>query len=152
MSDGRINGYDLAELDTRAGSSAGAQIDLRHPGTDQPLGMWVRIMGPDADETQKIARDINRRRREVLAKDRRTERSSEEHVADDIEFLVAVSIAWLLVLDGAEVEFSKARAREVYERFPWIRRQLNLEAYNFANFLPRRSVAASSSSPAESST
>lgn len=146
------NGYDLDALDTAAGSEAGTQVDLRHPATGAPIGMWVRILGPDSATAIGFAQQNQRRRREQFAQERRSPaaRTAEELDDDDLEWLVAVSRDWYLVLGGEAIAFSQVRAREIYRRFRWIRNQLEGVAVERGNFLPTSSAAVSSPSPSTS--
>ncbi len=67
---------------------------------------------------------------------RRGQISAEEIENDDLEQLVAVTVAWSGVgLDGSDLPYSADNARKLYKRLPWLREQAGAFVTDRANFL-----------------
>src|SRR5690349_1161084 len=107
---------DLAELDTKKGAEAGFQIELRHPKNNQPLGMWIRVLGADSDAYQEQLREFRRRSIEALKRDGRASFTAREAEDQTAEQLAAVTRGWSdnMKLDGEPLVFSESSARKLY--------------------------------------
>lgn len=131
---------DLSVLDTRKAAEEGAKLQLRHPVDDTPLTgdkgepITITVIGTDS-QTFKRAMHAQADRRINKPNSRRvmTMQSVED---DSINLLVAATIDWEgIVVDGKELPFSNENAHALYERFPWIREQVNIFVGDRANFL-----------------
>jgi len=132
------NGLDLAALDTKKGAEEGFQLELRHPTTKKPLGIWIHVLGSDSDAYRAHMDEVERQISKAVIDERRTDFTHEEKQAREIEHLIAVTRGWSdnITLDGAKLSFSQDAARKLYARFRWIREQLDKAVHDRANFLP----------------
>lgn len=152
----KVKPIDLASIDTVAGSNAGFDVQLYNPGTNVDLGITIRVLGKDSDEFQKVSRTQSRKRTAKMTKggfrNVASMASIEEIEQDGLELLAACTIGWhridtddtgkvsgavkdTLLIDGNEIPFSVANALMVYERFPWIKEQVDIAIGDRANFI-----------------
>ena len=132
------NGIDLSALDTKKGAEEGFKLDLRHPKTNEPLGIWIHVLGADSETYHEQMREFRRRRTELLKRNMRATFSPEEAEAEGLDLLASVTRAWSehMMLDGEKLIFSTGAARKLYERFAWIREQVDASIHERGNFLP----------------
>jgi hypothetical protein len=133
--------FDLASLNTTKACNAGAEVEIRHPVTNVPLGMTVRVLGRDSDTFKEHTRDtLNARlRREAMAAKRGKDadlRTVEIIEQENMDLLVACTVGWSNVaIDGKELPFEEANVRRVYKEYPWIYDQVNEAIGTLENFL-----------------
>lgn len=134
------NGLDLSALDVKTGSDQGFRLYLLHPGTREPLSLWIDILGADSDAYQDKKREILKAWEERLKRDQRGKLSDEEAEEQGRELLVAATRGWCeeMKMDGAPLPFTVENARRLYDdkRFPWIPEQVYRGVHQRANFLP----------------
>ena len=129
---------DLSSIDTVKGANEGFDVQLYHPGTNEDLGVTIQVLGKDSDEFQKISRAQSKKRMERMSKGgfRNPVVSPEEVEQDNLNLLAAVSRGWNnVIVDGKPLPFSKENALMLYERFPWIREQIDAAIGDRANFI-----------------
>ena len=51
---------DLSGLNIRDAASGGAEFELMHPGTGDPLGVFLTVRGYDSAEVETATRDVSR--------------------------------------------------------------------------------------------
>lgn len=141
-----MNPLDLASLDTVAACDAGAEIELLHPTTDAPLGIFISVLGRDSRVFKDYTRQsINTRLRKEAVNRKRgrdpevaTVEAAEE---DSTAALVACTQGWrtgdvkTLLFKGQALPFSPPNALLVYNALPWIKRQVDEGIGDLANFL-----------------
>ncbi len=134
------NGLDLSSLDVKTGSDQGFKLYLLHPGTGEPLSLWIDILGADSDAYQDKKREIVKTWEERLKRDQRAKLSDDEAEEQGRDLLVAATRGWCaeMKLDGELLPFSVENARQLYanKRFPWIPEQVYRGIHKRANFLP----------------
>ena len=130
---------DLSTIDTVKGANEGFDVRIYHPGTNEDLDITINVLGKDSDEFQKVSRAQSKKR---LAKmNKGGFRSSgmvfpEEIEQDGIQLLAACTRAWKgVVIDGKEVACNLDNAVMVYERFPWLKEQVDTAIGDRANFI-----------------
>ena len=132
---------DLATLDTTAACNKGAEIELKHPVTNAPLGVFITVLGRDSDTFKDYIRhSINDQiRKEAIAKKRGRDmevQTLEMREADTIELLTVCTVGWKnVVMGGNELPFNVANAKRVYSDRPWIRQQVNEAIGDLENFM-----------------
>lgn len=134
---------DLAALDTVKGSNIGFEVSIYNPATNEDLGLFITVLGKDSDEFQKVSRSQQKRRMEKMSKGgfRNTNIPIESVEADGIQLLAAVTKSWrqgekqTVTVDGEELACTKENAVAVYERFPWIKEQIDAAVGDRANFI-----------------
>ena len=141
-----MNPLDLASLDTVAACDAGAEIELLHPTTDAPLGIFISVLGRESRVFKDYTRQsINTRLRKEAVNRKRgrdpevaTVEAAEE---DSTAALVACTQGWrtgdvkTLLFKGQDLPFSPPNALLVYNALPWIKRQVDEGIGDLANFL-----------------
>lgn len=137
---------DLASIDTVAACNAGADVELLHPVTREPLGIFWRVLGRDSDVFKAhVNKNVNAKmRRAMLAKKRGRDAeptTAEEAEADAIELLVACSAGWrtgdmpTIEFKGSPLAFDENNARRVLTALPWIRSQVDEAVGDLENFM-----------------
>ena len=134
---------DLATIDTVKGANAGFDVKIYHPGTNEDIGVNIRVLGKDSDEFQRISRAQQKRRMDKLTKGgfRGANIPLESIEQDAIDLLASLTKGWkqedksTITLDGEELACTKENAVAVYERFPWIKEQIDAAIGDRANFI-----------------
>lgn len=132
--------FDLSEIDTVAGANAGFDVKIYHPGTKEDLDITIKVLGKDSDEFQKISRAQSKKRMAKMTKGggfRNSNVSLEEIERDGLELLAACTKSWTgVIVEGKPLDCTVPNAAMVYERFPWIREQVDEAIGDRANFIP----------------
>ena len=122
---------DLTSLNTTKACNDGADVEIRHPVTNVPLGMTIRVLGRDSDTFKEYTRDLlnTRLRREAMATKRGKDadlRTVEVIEKENVDLLVVCTLGWKNVsYNGQELAFDETNVRKVYKEFPWIYDQVN---------------------------
>lgn len=131
--------FDLANIDTVKGANEGFDVQIYHPGTNADLGISIRVLGKDSDEFRKVSAAQSKKRMAKMSKGgfrNATTISIEEIEQETIELLASVTKGWdNVVVDGNPLPFSKENAAALYERFPWIKEQVDAAIGDRANFI-----------------
>ena len=131
---------DLASMDTVKGSNEGFDVKIYHPSTLVDLGIVINVLGKDSDEFQKISRAQQKKRMAKMTKGgfrvQNLTLAPEEVEQDGLELLAKCTRSWTgVVIEGKEIEFSHDNALMVYDRFPWIKEQVDMAIGDRANFI-----------------
>lgn len=138
---------DLSTLDTVAACNKGAEVELLHPVSRAPLGVFVTVLGSDSDTFKELLRSRvdERIRREALARKRGRELETPtvaQREAESIETLCACTTGWrtgdepTLTLHGEALPFSIPNAKRVYTDLLWVRKQVDEAVADLENFMP----------------
>lgn len=138
---------DLASIDTVAACNQGVEVELRHPATNEPLGIFWTVLGRDSDTYNDYIRDkVNAMlRKKALAEKRGRDleiRTLEDAEAENIETLIVCSTGWrtgdkqVICFGGQELEFNVANAKKILTERAWIRKQLDEAIGDLSNFMP----------------
>jgi hypothetical protein len=156
-------GFDLGSLNTTAASNKGFKLELVHPTTKKPLGVFITVLGKDSDTfTAHIKEQVDERNRKEFIAQRRgkpleptTAAQSEEN---NVDLLVLCTLAWETVVQKAvagtettppvgaitkptvtinkqEFAFTIANVKRVYMENLWIRRQVDEAIGDLENFI-----------------
>lgn len=132
---------DLSSLDTVAACDKGAKIELRHPVTNEPLGVFITVLGRDSQAFRDHMRTAinDRLRRESVAKRRGREpdlMTVEVGEAEAIDLLVVCTVGWEgVTYKGQPLEFSVPNAKTLYADLPWVRSQVDAAIGDLENFM-----------------
>lgn len=138
--------FDLASIDTVAACNKGFEIELKHPVTQEPLGIFWTVLGSDSDVFRDYLREVTNEkiRKEAMAKKRGrdvevdTVEVSEERA---IELLTVCSVNWrstdkpTITFKDAELEFNVPNVKKVLTGLPWIRKQIDEGIGDLENFM-----------------
>ena len=128
---------DLANIDTVKGAIEGLTLRFT-PATNEDLGITINVIGKDSDEFQKITREQTKKRMQKAAKGgfRNVTIPVEELEEDSLKLLAACTKGWSGVVEnGKAVECTKENAMAIYEKYPWIREQVDTAIGDRANFI-----------------
>jgi hypothetical protein len=129
---------DLSSIDTVKGANEGFDVQIYHPGTNEDLGITINILGRDSDEFQKVSRQQQKKRMAKLSKGgfRNANVPVEEIEQDAISLLAACTKSWNgVVIENKAIECNHDNAVMLYERFPWIKEQIDVAMGDRANFI-----------------
>lgn len=125
---------DLNKLSTAEAFDVGSVMQVMHPVTGEPVdGMTITLAGQDSRRYLDAQRAIADRR--LTRKDPMTAKDLE---AEDLDGLVAVTIAWTGFEWGNEpTECTPTNVRRIYadHGFAWLKRQVNAHVHERKNFL-----------------
>lgn len=110
------------------------EVELRHPATDEGLGMFFSLRSPHSEEVRKAERAwLNKR----LAKRKQNLTAESLEAAAEAKIESAVS-GWRfeseVTIDGDQPEFSPAALRSLIRDHVWIRQFLDEELGDFGSF------------------
>lgn len=134
----KAKAIDLSSIDTVKGSNDGFNVQIYHPGTNEDLGITIKVLGKDSDKFITVSRGQNKKRMAKMTKGgfRTTAIPVEEIEQDSLMLLAACTVGWVgVVVDGKDLDFNEDNAVMVYERFPWIREQVDAAMGDRANFI-----------------
>lgn len=141
---------DLLQLDVRSQAAKPTRIDLVHPVTKKPLGIYWKTIGRDADEFQRwVFQRADERTEEHAALKRRNRHapvdqfSAQSLLDDQIEELVFMSRGYgdhdqddVLHEGEAPMPYSKENAEYFLRKYPWMLEQVAAGVGNRALFMP----------------
>lgn len=127
---------DIGDIDTVAACNKGSEIELKHPGTKEPIGVFWGILGIDSDAMQDYLKEkVNENRHKEFMARKRGQQIPVSKVEDDekqtIEMLLVVSTGWrsgnekILRFNGEDLPFTIPNAKRVLTERKWIRTQIN---------------------------
>ena len=137
---------DLASLDTVAACDKGAEIELRHPVSNAPLGIFVSILGRDSTVFKNhIHQSVNARiRREAMARKRGRDveiLTVEENEQEGIQALILCTTGWRtgeekhITFNGAKLAFNPENAKTIYTALTWLKKQVDEGVADLENFM-----------------
>lgn len=130
--------FDLAEFDgLAAAQDDGIDVEIKGPDGKKlgSEGFSIRVAGPDSKRFREALRELSAER--IDAEDL-TELSAEQLEENRVRILAKCVISWTpVVMGGQALECSEANARQLFERYPFIREQVERRAGRRASFLPR---------------
>jgi hypothetical protein len=114
--------FDLSSLDglTEA-QERGVDVEIMHPATNKPLGIVIRVSGPDSKHS-KVGRSkvINDR---LNGKVKVTDADRVEY--DNLTTAAHAVMSWSgVIIAGKSIDLSIENAMMVFTRFPWIFEQV----------------------------
>lgn len=130
---------DLSKIDTVKGSNEGFDVQIYHPGTNEDLGITIHVLGKDSDEFIKVSRAQSKKRLAKMSKGgfRNTSPVPVEEIdQDSLVLLAACTKSWKgVIVEGKAIECTPDNVVMIYERFPWIREQVDTAIGDRANFI-----------------
>ena len=153
--------FDVFDIDPITACQEGADLELKHPATNEPLGVFLVIKGQESDEFKDLVRKktkLNARKGKGF-RDRSDEDQAMEIVEDllakknAIEAATACTVGWwrfkdaeertgrieTMFFEKAEMPFDTAAAKRVFNARPWIAEQANSGIGDLGNFMRAKS-------------
>lgn len=137
----KAQGFDFSALPTVEAANKGAEIELRHPTTMEPLGAFVTVLGKDSDAFRAlIRRNANAAaQRAHMARKRGKDPeplTAEEVEARALDAVVTCVTGWRGVLkNGSPLEFTEANLRGFLSDYPWLMGQIDEAIGDLGNFI-----------------
>jgi hypothetical protein len=134
--------FDLAALDTIEACNKPHEVEIKHPVTGAPTGVFISVLGKDSDKYRGIVRGMadDSLKRQALGK--QSGETLDKLEQKNIEALVAVTTAWrtesepVVTLKGEKLDFTPSNARKVYSQILPIREQVTEAINSLENFMP----------------
>jgi len=127
---------DLASLDLTKASNEGAWITLKHPATGEDLSGKIKIVGKDSTKFTQLSEEFKRKTLEDMKSSKTMAQRLENAQEQSDSILVACTLDWEgMMLDGKDLEFTESNVKMVYNRFNWIKEQIDVAIADRANFL-----------------
>lgn len=134
---------DLDTLNLAKACDKSFPLELLHPVSEKPLGVFINILGKESSIVKKHTRDT---RNEELRAEAMLEESGKKPEVETIEkiqakavkFYVACTVGWdNVVYKGKELPFSVENATMLYsdEGMEWIRKQIDIAVGKLENFI-----------------
>lgn len=110
-----------------AKQNEGFPVDIVGPDGKTPLGYTIRIAGPDSEKAMKARELLSD---ELADREEIKKLYAAEINARGIRYLAMITIGWepSVKMDGRELEFSEENAVALYQRFAFIRDQVDAKA------------------------
>lgn len=138
----KAKAFDLGALDTIEACNKPAEIEIRHPVTGAPTGVFISVLGKDSDVYRGRVRSLADQALRNQAAGKAPIENIDGLERKNIDALVAATVGWrsgdepVINLKGEELEFSAANARKVYEALLPVREQVAEALNNLGNFMP----------------
>lgn len=133
--DAKPAGVDLSVFDEAAKRhEAGIDVKVLGPDGKTPLGLTIRVAGPDSDRARRAQEHLAD---ELIEQENFTQLKAGDATRRGIRYLAMITIGWepAIVLDGQELAYSVENAENVYRRHKFIRDQVDRAAGNRSRFM-----------------
>lgn len=138
--------FDLASIDTVAACNKGYEVELKHPATNEPIGIFWSVLGSDSDTFRDYMKEATnaKLRKDAMARKRGKDvevRTVEEAEKETIDLLTLCSLGWrstdssAIKFKGEDLAFNVPNVRRVLTELPWIRRQIDEAIGDLENFM-----------------
>lgn len=139
---------DLSLLNPSAACDKPVEIELLHPASREPLGIFISVVGLDSSVIKDVIADFRRANAAKAAAHERQGRGGKYVTPESAyeEFImhkaVAATLGWrtgdtpALTLKGEDLPYSVANVRKVYADAQWIQMQVLQGVDDLLNFMP----------------
>jgi hypothetical protein len=137
----KAEAFDLGSIDTIEACNKAAEIEIKHPVTGAPTGVFISVLGKDSDAYRSIVRGMADETLKRQAMGKNDSATLEKLEQKNIEALVAVTTGWrtgdeaFVVVKGEQLPFTSANARRVYSELLPVRDQVAEAINNLENFM-----------------
>lgn len=123
--------FDLASFDSAIeAQEGGLEVEIRGPDGKQlgPNGWRIRIAGPDSKRFRDASAAITQER---IDSENAIELTAEDIQKNAVRILAKCTLGWTpIIMGGKEIECTEANARKIYEKYSFVREQLERKAGN----------------------
>jgi hypothetical protein len=131
-------GLDLSGLETNAKQEG--MLDILHPATQVAIGMKLRLASPDSEHYRKLVQTMKNKNMAILQR-KGNKILSAEAVEESTTAVLAGAVLGFVGdppnWGGAPLECDAETMRMVFDKFPWIREQIDEYLGDRANFFNR---------------
>jgi hypothetical protein len=134
--------FDLGSIDTIEACNKAAEIEIKHPVTGAPTGVFISVLGKDSDAYRSIIRGMADESLKRQAMNKSADTSLDKLESRNIEALVAVTTGWrtndepTVTVNGTKLDFTAANVRKVYTTLLPVREQVTEAINSLENFMP----------------
>jgi len=104
---------------------------IYHPTTggvlydDEDNAMWIEVFGMDSKHYKNVQQQqTDRRIQQAQRTGSRATVTAQQQEAMNLELMAKCTSRWNIQLDDGKPECTEKNAKDVYERFPWLRDQV----------------------------
>lgn len=127
---------DLNKLDLTKASNEGTWYTLKHPVSNEDLPMKIKIIGKDSEKFIKLSEDFRRSTLEDMKANKTTEQRIQTSKDYGDTLLISCTTDWQgIELDGKKLECNPDNIKLIYQRFGWIKEQIDTAIADRANFI-----------------
>ncbi len=141
---------DFESLDTEAASEKPQELELVHPGTKKPLGVFLSLLGPDSKAFKdRLRKEVNRDRTREFKAQRGGKGIEPKMLEEDEALGIALTAdlvkGWRTVTDGKsenviiwkgeKLDFTPDNLTRWLNAFQWVIGQINEFTKELENFL-----------------
>jgi hypothetical protein len=126
--------FDISTLDLEGASERGSEVEIRHPQTGEPVGIFVKVYGPDSKLCRRILSEGARMAATDPTEDEKElQRRSSQMTAE-------LCMGWrqgdepTIMWEGTRHPFSKELAVKIFTKQQWFRQQVDQWQMNRRNF------------------
>lgn len=114
-------------------------VDILYPPTKEPIGLTITLMSPDDARLDPFRNALTNKR---LAEQARNKHAKAEDLSKDRDmFLFRAMTGWVWAkgvdFDGEQLEFNQLNVLKVFDKLPWVRKQVDEEFSNLEGFFTR---------------
>lgn len=131
-----MTSIDLAPFDDAIRrQEEGLEVEILGMDRKTKTGLVIRVAGPDSERAQRAREALHK---ELVEAQRLTPLTPAEISARGARFLAKLTIGWSpnVKVDGEELAASEENAVRVFERYRFIREQVDAAAGDRAAFMP----------------
>lgn len=115
-----------------------ADLAIYHPVSGMDLGIRIKVCSPDSERYQKLEREIKNRALVQARKQKNNQLSMEAIEESSMNLLVGSVVSWDgVVWGGQPLECTQENIRQLFEQFPFIRRQVDEFIGDASNFFAK---------------
>lgn len=128
--------FDLSALAQAALSEA--EVVIYHPVTGEDMGIRIKVHSPDSEPYRKKEREMKDRTFELSKKNRGGSLSSAALESAAKEVLICAVCGWSGVIwAGSELECTRENVEMLFDKFPFIQRQVDAFLGDLGNFFTK---------------
>ena len=133
--------FDLGSLNTVDACNTPTEIEIKHPTTGAPTGVFFSVLGRDSDVYRSRIRSMADESLRKQATGKAQPETLDSLEKRNTEALVAATTGWrtgdepTVTLSGEKLAFSADNARKVYEQLFPVRDQVAEAIADLGNFL-----------------
>lgn len=131
MADQEASIFDLSTVER---ADAGVEVELYHPSTQLPMGVFVTVLGEDSS-TYRAATRAAQDRRLAAAGRGQAKLTAEQLEEERLALLAACVTGWRETGRFKMPPYSPDAVRELFTRCPWAREQVDAAVGNRGLFL-----------------
>lgn len=121
---------DLGLLDTVSACEKSVEIELQHPATGEPLGVFIAIKGKDCPEATRLERARANKNIQKMQAGKQFSMTVESQEDYEVELLTVCTTGWRsgdvpsITYNSKPLEFNVPNCLMLYRSRPWARNQI----------------------------